>query len=170
MEALTSEKATDLIQTVHEKIAGTRSSSDARYPEQFIEIIQIFRQTREGFIKIKDGGDTVILEVEIEAAPTLPIPELHLKITRDTRGLLSKVFGKGKSETKIFVFTATGYKTATEETLSSQRYFQGTNKRKESPYTTQSYINLSSMINQFHAMLQKSSTLKMHSATTQTPP
>jgi hypothetical protein len=164
MEALTSEKAGELIRDVSGKITETRCPQDTRYPEKFAEIIQIFQRIRESFIKLKADGNTVILEVEVDS--TLPSHELHLKITKDTRGLIAKAFGRGRLDTKIFAFTRTGYRTATEETLDSQRYFQGTDKRRESPYTRQSYINLSGMIGEFHGLLQKSSHLKLHAAQT----
>ena len=164
MEALTSEKAIDLIQAVHEKIAGTRHPKDACYPEQFNEIIQIFQRAENTVIKVRDDGDTVMLEVEVDTA--LPEHELRLKIIRDTRGLIAKLLGKGKLDTTIYVLTTTGYRTSTEETLDSQRHFQGTDKRKENPYTRQSYMNLSSIIGKFHALLQKSSRLKLHAAQT----
>lgn len=167
MEALLSERAVDLVQAIHQKIEGTRHPVNVRYPERFMEIIRIFREIRDGIIKVKADGDKVILEVEADF--TLPDPELRLKITRDTRSIIARVFGKGKLETNIFIFTSSGYRTATEETLSSHRYFDPTLKSprlRESPYTVQSYTNLSTMINKFHDLLAKSSRIQLHAART----
>lgn len=167
MVDLSSERGINLIHDIHRQIEKTRCPSNVRYPERFMEIIQVFQEIRDSIIKVKDNGDRVTLEVEVDFA--LQDPELRLKITRDTRSLLARAFKKGKLNTNIFVFTATGYRTATEETLSSHRYFDPTLKTprlRESPYTVQSYTNLSTMINKFHDLLAKSSQIQLHAART----
>lgn len=184
MEALTSEKAVNLIQEVQRKIEETRWPENTAYPARFAEIIQIFKQIRNGIIRVKDSGDTVMLEVEFD--DSLPSHELRLRITRDARGLIEKVLGRGNVSTEISIFTETGYRTATETTLDSQRYkdpplLAGDQKPKtaakkdqpqkerrlrENPYSKSSYTNLSTIINKFHELLGKSSQIQLHATRT----
>lgn len=189
MEALNSENAVRLIQEVQRKIEETKWPENVAYPARFAEIIQIFKQTRNNIIRVRDSGDTVILEVEFD--DSLPSHELRLRITRDARGLIEKVLGRGNVSTEISIFTETGYRTANETNLDSQRYKdpplsaddqhpKATTKKdqpkkdqpsrerrlRENPYSKSSYTNLSTIINKFHVLLGKSSQLKLHAART----
>lgn len=180
MEALSSENARNLIEKVQREIEGTKNHEKASYPKKFAEIIRTFQTTKDKVIKVKDDRAAVMLEVEFD--DSLPNYELRLRITRDARSSIAKILRRGDVSTEIYVFTETGYRTASEANLDGLRYkrppiaLTGANhaarkgqqpkpetekELNENPYSPNSYVSLSAMIRKFHDLLAKSSKAKL---------
>ena len=161
-----------VIKGVEKGLKSVDHTQDHMLLQAFEDIIKIFENTRNSINSAVHKS--IFKEANIEIDLTLPEPELRFYITEKPWHQKSRI-GRalssilpGKSKTKILVLTKNGYRTATPNTLASNRYRSSRRQIAQiANYGPNSANNIYNFINEVRQVLIEAHNLE--EATDQTP-
>lgn len=126
-------------------------------------ILQIFEDLRKKIAThIDDEGLKTEIQIETEEVKgeKVALKELRLLITQETR---ERIFAslawptKKSKKTNILILTPEGYRQSTQEKLDSER-FHSSGKARLAKYSSSSYTNIKSFMDNVHRALKKALT------------